>query len=88
MPAARLFEYVAWFRDHSLPPEDQDSQWPGIIYIRADTFEAARTWGDHLARTCQDTFLWSNAEPYLEAPPVGQPVADDGEELTAGQIGW
>jgi hypothetical protein len=83
-----LFEYVAWFRDETLPPEDQDYEWPGIIYIRADTLQVARDWGDHLAQTCLDKFLWSNVEPYLDVPPVGQAVANDGEELTANEIGW
>ncbi|NNM45399.1 hypothetical protein [Knoellia koreensis] len=87
MPDDAMFEYVAWFRDGSLPPDDQDCEWSGVIYIRAGTLAAARKWGDHLAKTCLDTFIGSKAEPFLDEVPPGNPVADDGEELTAGQIG-
>lgn len=83
-----VFEYVAWFRDSSLPPDDEDYEWPGIIYISAVTIDAAIAWGDHLAQTCLDELLYSSAEPQLDPVPFGGVLARDGEELTAEQIGW
>lgn len=87
-PETALFEYVAWFRDSTLPPDDEDFEWPGIIYITAVSQEAARAWGDHLAKTCQDEFLRSTVAPQPGEVPAGQVSARDGEELTTEQIGW
>ena len=83
-----LFEYVAWFRDESLPPEDQDYEWPGCIWIEAADSASARRWGDELAKSCLDKFLWSTVEPWLDPVPEGSPLARVGQRLTAEEIGW
>ena len=88
MVSEYLFEYVAWFRDSSLPPDDEDYEWPGVVYIFAATMDAAIAWGDHLAETCVDEFLHSTAEPQLDPVPPEGVFARDGEELTAQEIGW
>jgi hypothetical protein len=43
------FEYVVWFRDLRLAPNDEDYEWPAVFAIDADTPDSARAWGDHLA---------------------------------------
>lgn len=88
MPYDDLFEYVVWFRNESLPPDDEDHEWPGVIFIHAPDGEAALAWGDVLAQTCEDTFLWSKVEPWLDPVPNGNVVATHGQLLTAAQIGW
>ena len=35
------FEYVVWFQDPSMPPDDEDFEWPAVFVIVADSSEAA-----------------------------------------------
>ena len=83
-----LFEYVAWFRDESLPPDHQDYEWPGCVWIEAADSESAQRWGDELAKSCPDKFLRSTVEPWLDPVPEGQPFARVGQRLTNAEIGW
>ena len=59
--------YVAWFRDHTLDPSDQDYEWPACLLIAAADGPAALSWGDRLAaryadgRRCE--FLGSFLDP-------------------------
>jgi hypothetical protein len=43
------FEYVAWFRDERLPPDDEDDEWPAVFVIQAPDQDDAKEWGDRLA---------------------------------------
>lgn len=88
MTSAHVFEYVAWFRDASLPPEDQDHEWPGVVYISADNADAALAWGNHLAQSCSDELISSTVEPWLDSVPTGGPFTSDGEILSAADLGW
>jgi hypothetical protein len=85
-----LFEYVVWFRDESLPPDDQDFEWPACFLVEALSDTAAQKWGDHLAgsyatRTAQ-VFLWSR----VDAPSgsTGLPIVREGELASDSYIGW
>ncbi|MFF5235375.1 hypothetical protein [Dactylosporangium sp. NPDC000521] len=83
-----LFQYVAWFRDELLPADDEDHEWPGVIFIRASDSSSALAWGDELAKTCVDKFVRSTVEPWFEPVPVCAVVVAFGERLTAAEIGW
>lgn len=83
-----LFEYVAWFRDESLPVDDEDYEWPGVIYVWAHSAEAARAWGDHLAAKGMDLFLHSTVSKHDGPEPETSPIAVDGQELSADELGW
>jgi hypothetical protein len=96
----RRFEYVVWFRDPRLEPDDQDYEWPAVFAIDADTPDAARTWGDHLAHAYAtrmgEIFVSSKVEllPDTTTPahtgnaaPL-MPVVPYGHEATHEEIGW
>jgi hypothetical protein len=90
------FVYTAWFRDPDADPGDQDYEWPACIRVNADTAEAARRWGDILAkgrsqRPPSAIFLRSTAEEDTAGPtgsPYDLPTVSDGENATDVQIGW
>lgn len=88
MPDDGLYEYVAWFRDGSLPADDEDHEWPGVIFIRAGDSDSALAWGDELAKTCADTFVRSTAERWPDPVPVSSVIVSFGERLSAADIGW
>ena len=46
----RDFQYVAWFRSHTLKPDDQDYEWCACFVVVAEDENAAGQWGDQLAR--------------------------------------
>lgn len=84
-------EYVVWFRDLSLPPDDEDYEWPAVFVVVADDDQAAKAWGDTLAldyvsRTDQ-ILLRSKIVPdsTLDA---GLPRVDDQERASDIKIGW
>ncbi len=88
-PGNKLYEYVAWFQDQVLQvDDDQDYEWPGVIYVWAHDRESALAWGDELAKTCADTFVRSTAELWLSSGSSPDVVCSVGERLTAEQIGW
>lgn len=43
------YQYVAWFRDHAMRPNDEDAEWPACFVIVATDGPAAQAWGDRLA---------------------------------------
>ena len=49
--ADRRFTYVVWFRDWSLPPDDQDHEWVAVFVVIAHTAVRAKEWGDELVRS-------------------------------------
>jgi hypothetical protein len=85
-----LFDYVAWFRDPALPPEDQDYEWPACFIIDAQSPETAHEWGDRLARSyaprARQVFRWSRVEPSKGDPRL--PTVAVGEEASDQKIGW
>jgi hypothetical protein len=94
------FEYVVWFRNLRFEPDDQDYEWPAVFAIDADTPDAARAWGDHLAHAYAtrtgEIFLSSKVELLLDettpahtgnAEPL-MPVVAYGHEATDDEIGW
>jgi hypothetical protein len=83
----QMFQYVAWFHDESLPADDEDYEWPGVIFIRAADGGSALAWGNELSKTCADTLVRSTAEPYLEPVRACGVVVSLGERLTAAEIG-
>ncbi len=89
MPAE--FEYVVWFQDPSMPPDDENFEWPAVFVIVARNSEAALQWGDVLsksyaARTDQ-VFLSSKVDndPSFDSR---LPRVSHGELATDQQIGW
>lgn len=88
MTSAHVFEYVAWFRHASLPPEDQDHEWPGVVYISAENADAALAWGNQLAQSCSDELISSKVEPWLDSVPIGEAFASYGEILSPADLGW
>jgi hypothetical protein len=83
-----LYEYVAWFHDESLPADDEDHEWPGVIFVRANNSDSALAWGDELAKTCADTFVRSTVERRPNPVPASSVVVSFGERLAAAEIGW
>ena len=90
--------YVAWFRDESLDPNQEDHEWVACIVVRAGTPREAQEWGDHLARSmCQrnpeqrflssDVHLRSNLK-YTEADWAAGPTVSYGEVATDEALGW
>ena len=62
------FIYSVWFRDAEALPDDQDREWVACMIIEAATAEAAKEWGDTLARDRaeripRDCFVSSSVEP-------------------------
>jgi hypothetical protein len=85
-----LFEYVVWFRSPALPTEDRDSEWPACFLVEAESPEAAREWGDRLARSraarASELFLSSRIEPSTGDQRL--PTVRAGEEASDQLIGW
>ena len=88
-PPFRRYEYVVWFRDPTLPADDQDYEWPAVLIDEAPSAEEAKSWGDRLAKgravRAGEIYLRSTAEPYAQAPekdllpvvPYGVEVPDE-----------
>ncbi|MEO8290463.1 MAG: hypothetical protein ABI649_05645 [Gaiellaceae bacterium] len=93
---AAAYEYVAWFRDERLPPDDQDYEWPAVFIVVADSAEAALAWGDRLAadyaQALSERFIHSGAELasgiliYLNENGAELPVVFDGVPLLGASI--
>ncbi len=93
--------YTVWFRNLLMEPDDQDYEWVAIFLVEADTAEAARSWGDHLAKSYSSRnleealFLWSDVRT-LDDPiwsGVTRPWSESslvryGHEATDKDIGW
>ena len=88
----RNYQYVAWFRDHTMRPDDQDYEWPACFVIAAAEGYAAQAWGDRLASNysrrhegCE--FLRSYLDPdRWEEGEVPQVAV--GEDAHDEVIGW
>jgi hypothetical protein len=88
----QAFEYVAWFRNESLDPDDEDHEWPAVFVVISTNADKAKRWGDVLAssyaaRVETETFLWSSTEPVTEPHPK-LPIVRHGESATDDYIGW
>lgn len=82
--------YSVWFRDDTLPADDQDHEWVACFLIEADSPEAAQAAGDELAlaraQRAQERFLRSSV-----ALPTGAedlPLVRAGDVVADGHIGW
>jgi hypothetical protein len=90
------FIYTAWFRDPGADEGDQDYEWPACIRVIAETLEAARSWGDLLAkersqRLPSTVFLHSTTEQEAvgaAGSPDDLPTVADGEDAADATIGW
>jgi hypothetical protein len=89
------FLYAVWFRDLSLPEDDQDHEWVAVFVIEARDQQAAKAWGDTLSTwRCNSggqEKLESSIEPLVDPipPNVGAlPVVREGCDESFSQIGW
>jgi hypothetical protein len=87
------FVYTVWFRDTTLPPEDQDHEWPACLVIDATTTALALAWGDHLAkdfarRRTDEEFLSSSIVPEDSVNSGQLPVISYGQPASDDEIGW
>ena len=89
------FVYIVWFRDRSLPADDQDYEWPTCFVIEGQDRESALNWGDHLARRYAQAqgqdLLSSKIESFEETELPGLetlPVIAEGHEATDSELGW
>lgn len=86
------YQYVAWFRDHTLASDEQDYEWPACFVIEAADAAEARRWGDHLASDYSRSregreFLRSDLDP--DHWEDGQATRiKTGEDPTDELIGW
>lgn len=87
----QAFEYVVWFRNETLDPDDEDYEWPAVFVVVSPSAATAKEWGDVLASSyasrTEETFLWSSAEPVAEPHPKS-PIVQYGESATDDFIGW
>ena len=70
----QTFWYIAWFRDTTQQPDDQDYETCACILIDAESAELAQSWGDVLSRRFSEdmqteVFLWSEIEEYRAYKP-------------------
>ena len=85
------YNYVVWFRDHTVQPDDEDYEWPASFLVTAADDLEAQAWGDHLAtnysrregcdllRSYLDPDTWTaGAVPHIT---VGEDAPDE-------VIGW
>jgi hypothetical protein len=87
------FVYTVWFRDRTLPSDDQDHEWPACFIIDATTTALAQAWGDHLAK---DYAMQREDEEFLSSSVVADdssdtallPVVAYGEVASDAKIGW
>ncbi len=89
------FIYTVWLRDRSLPPDDQDYEWPACFIVDAVSPSAAHEWGDHLAQQYANTrrlgFVSSRTEAVGETDLMGVeklPVVLHGQDAADKEIGW
>lgn len=93
------FEYSAWFRDESMPPDQQDHEWLAVFLIEAENEQLARSWGDQLARSFSarsghEVFLSSAIRDtegqYPQTVRLGKtlPLIRYGVEANDSEIGW
>ena len=86
------YNYVAWFRNHTLEPDDQDYEWPACFTITAGDEHSAKVWGDKLAASyshrneeCQFFRSYLNTD----GGGVGTvPQIKFGEDASDEVIGW
>lgn len=66
------YEYVVWFRDPRMLPDDQDYEWPAVCVVEASSAEKAQAWGDRAARVYAantgESFLHSSVK-LRQGPP-------------------
>lgn len=89
------YVYIVWFRDTSLPENDQDHEWPACFLIEGTVEKTAQTWGDYLAKKYAHaqgvTLLHSSLETVTSSTLPGLellPVIREGHEASDEQIGW
>ncbi len=92
-----IWIYVAWFRDETAQPDDQDYEWPAVVRINASSATATKEWGDHLARrahSAERVFVRSEVhhsddERYRESAEwKSVPCIEDGAEESDAVLGW
>ena len=86
------FEYVAWFRDSSVDPADEDCEWPAVFLVIARDADHAREWGDVLAlgycsRRPENQFLRSEVQP-KDARAEVLPTVRYGDIVSDEVLGW
>lgn len=89
MPA---YNYVVWFRNHTVELDDQDYEWPACFSIVAADGHEAQAWGDKLAvnysaRNERCEFLRSYLDLDFWAPGSVPQIAV-GEDASDEDIGW
>ena len=89
------FLYTAWFRDLSMPQDEQDHEWPACFLVEAQVSLAARSRGDELvkryvARQSNVAFLRATVEDArsAEGDLSTLPILRIGEELSDRDVGW
>ncbi len=86
-----MYLYTAWFRDPRLAADDQDYEWPACFVVEAESADAARAWGDVLAKRRAlrrgEVFLSSEAG-VADASADSLPRVAHGVEVSDGHIGW
>lgn len=93
METTSAYLFTAWFQDGSLPPHEQDHEWPACFEVLAASVDAATAWGIHLsggyvARHSNLQLLRHSVEA-LPAGPSGElPVVRCGVEASDDEIGW
>ena len=94
---AQPFWYVAWFRDTTQAPDDQDYEWCACFLIDAQSAELAKQWGDILAHKYSnametEVFLWSETQHYdpndKSVDTSHTPHFAYGHEATDDELGW
>jgi hypothetical protein len=92
------FVYTVWFRNNSLPKEDQDYEWPACLVIHVSLKAEAQEWGDFLAgRKCENDpeVEFVRSEVLLPGDQCFHNVKWDeipsvvyGEEASDEKLGW
>lgn len=88
--------FTVWFRNESLPPDEEDYEWPACFIISAANERKAQEWGGHLANRFSrshpnERLLRVKVEPiekYSTESLASVPRIEHGYEATDDEIGW
>lgn len=91
--------YAVWFRDRLLSEDEEDKEWVAVLRIAAPSKQAAKLWGDHLAKERCSTkgdaeFLWSEVQ--RSDDPMhrrvknwdASPLVVAGQSVSHDALGW
>lgn len=89
------YVYTVWLRNHGLPPDDPDYEWPACFIVEGMDGASAKGWADYLseryASRNNSLVLRSDVAAFDTCTARGiheLPVVLEGEDASDAKTGW